>query len=230
VLHQDLAKLLIWLIPNPSDCAIAAEELRLSHPNLSDADRARLAVKESRKWAASIGGATGLAANPITMLPAVLADAAAMLKLEGNLAGTIAALLDPDSLADKETFRREIIRSVFPGAISQALRKLGIKAGENVTKAVIRKALSREVTKEIGERAIKFLGIRLSEKAIATKTIPLVGAGIGAAWNWIEIQAVGKRAIEYHLGLEPPASRMRKKVTSFVRDQSQKLRRKPRDP
>ena len=41
-----------------------------------------------------------------------------------------------------------------------------------------------------------------------------------------EIQAVGHRAIDYHLGVDPAPMRMRKKVASFVREQSNKLRRK----
>jgi hypothetical protein len=222
----DLKQIMAWLMPDAADCAQAAQELRLAHPNLTDAQRARIAVKESRRWAASIGGATGLAASPVTMLPAAIADAAAMLRLEGKLAGTVAALLDPDSLNQPEMFRREIIRAVFPGAVSQALRKVGIRASETATKNVIRKALTHEAGKEIGERAVKFLGIRLSEKAIATKTVPIVGAGIGAAWNWLEIQAVGNRAVDYHLGIEPAPARARRKVVSFVREQSKKLKRR----
>lgn len=224
MLDLDLEKILTWLIPNPADCAQAAAEVRLAHPNLTDEERAKRAVKDSRKWAASIGAATGMAASPITMLPAAMADAAGMLKLEGKLAGTVAALLDPESLKSPENFRRDILRSVFPGAVSQALRKLGVRAGEEATKAMVRRMMTHEAGKEIGERAVKFLGIRLSEKAVATKTIPLVGAGIGAAWNWLEIQAVGMRAVNYHLGLAPPGSRMRKKVVSVVRNATRRLK------
>src|SRR5206468_12139381 len=104
--NLDLDQILSWLIPEPADCRRAAEELRLENPNASAEDHARRAVKQSRKWAASIGGATGLAASPLTMLPAAVADAAAMLRLEGKLAGTVAALLDPASLNDIDTFRK----------------------------------------------------------------------------------------------------------------------------
>ena len=38
----------------------------------------------------------------------------------------------------------------------------------------------------------------MAKKAVVTKTVPLVGAGIGAAWNWVELEAVGKRAIRYY--------------------------------
>src|SRR5205085_9073019 len=136
---------------------------------------------------------TGAVASPVTMLPAAVADMAAMLKLEGKLAGTIAALLDPKSLDDPDLFQKEILRAVFPGAVSQALRKVGVRAAEDATKNLLRKALTREASKEAGERAAKMLGIRLTEKAIATKAVPIIGAGIGAAWNWLEIQAVGNR-------------------------------------
>ena len=227
----DLHKILTWLIPDAEDCRRAAEELRLADPNAAPEQLARRAVKDARKWAAGVGAATGMAASPITFLPAAVADAAAMLKLEGKLAGTIAALLDPDSLKDQDTFRKEILRAVFPGAVSQALRKFGVRAGEEATKNLVRKLIGREAGKELGERAAKMLGIRLTEKAIATKAIPLVGAAIGAGWNWLEIQAVGNRTVDYHLGLASPATRARRKVVSIVRDARKKLpplpRRKP---
>ena len=227
--NLDLEQVLAWLIPDPADCRRAAEEMRLENPNATAEDHARRAVKQSRKWAASIGGATGLAASPVTMLPTAIADAALMLRLEGKLAGTVAALLDPDSLNDVDTFRKEILRVVFPGAVSQALRKLGVRAGEEATKSVVRKLIGREAGKELGERAVKFLGIRLTEKAVATKTVPLVGAAIGAGWNWLEVQAVGNRAVNYHLGIESTIGRKRKRVTAYVRDKVKKLPRSKRD-
>lgn len=222
---MDLQKILSWLIPDIEDCRRAATELRLSDPNATDETLARRAVKDSRKWAAGIGAAIGMVASPVTMLPAAVADSAAMLKLEGKLAGTIAALLDPKSLDDADLFRKEILRAVFPGAVSQALRKVGVRAGEEATKNLLRKALTREAGKEAGERAAKMLGIRLTEKAVATKAVPLIGAGIGAAWNWLEIQAVGNRAVNYHLGLTSTAERMRRKVATFVLDARKKLPR-----
>ena len=216
-LLANLEKLLDLVIPDPDECRRDAQELRLKDPDASAETSARRAVKESRKWAASVGAATGLAASPITLLPAAIADAAAMLRLEGKLVGTIAALLDPDSLNDPDTFRRDIIRNVFPGAVSQALRKLGVRAGEQATKNLVRKLASREAAKELTERAAKLLGIRLTEKAVASKTVPIVGAGIGAAWNWTEIQLVGNRAIDYHLGRESGMDRLRRRVKALVR-------------
>jgi hypothetical protein len=225
----DLKSLLAWVYPDVEECRREAEKLRLADPGASAEQAARRAVKEARRWGASVGAATGVAASPITMLPAALADAAAMLRIEGKLAGVIAALLDPDSLNSPGDFEKDILRTVFPGAVSQALRKLGVRAGEQATKNLMRKLVGREAGKELGERAIKFLGIRLSEKAVASKTVPVVGAGIGAAWNWLEVAAVGKRAIDYHMGREPAERRAARKVVKFVRRQAtQRLRKRRR--
>ncbi|HTL31283.1 MAG TPA: hypothetical protein VL282_18770, partial [Tepidisphaeraceae bacterium] len=181
---MNLQELMQWLIPDAEECRRSAAELRLDNASSTDVQIARRAVKHARKWAASVGAATGVAASPITMLPAAIADAAAMLKIEGQLAGTIAGLLDPESLSEPENFRKDIMRVIFPGAVSQVLRKLATKVAVD----------------ELGERAVKMLSIRLTEKAVATKTVPIVGAAIGAGWNWLEVQAVGQRAIDYHLG------------------------------
>src|SRR5687767_15638356 len=109
-------------------------EARLVDPNYTAVEAARAAVKSARKWGAAAGATTGLAASPITMLPAAVADMAAMLRIEGHMAGTIAALLDPASLDDEAAFRRDVMRVVFPGAVSQALRKVGVRVGENAAK------------------------------------------------------------------------------------------------
>lgn len=223
---MNLQELMEWLIPDADECRRAAADLRAEHSSSTNVQIARRAVTDARKWAASVGAATGVAASPITMLPAAIADAAAMLKIEGKLAGTVAALLDPESLQSEDDFRKDIMRIIFPGAVSQVLRKLGIRAGEEVTKSVVRKLATKVAVDELGERAIKMLSIRLTEKAIATKTIPLVGAAIGAGWNWLEVQAVGQRAIDYHLGLELPEKKTIKRVKAVVSKVKEKAKRK----
>jgi hypothetical protein len=214
--------LIRWLIPDVEECRKAAGELRLSDPTIPPIKVAEKAVESARKWAAGIGAATGITANPFTLLPAAAAEAIALLRIEGKMAGTVAALLDPPSLDDETAFRRDILQVVFPGAVSQALRKVGIRAGENAAKSLIKKYVTRGVVKEVGEHAAKRLGVRLTQKALMTKAVPLIGAGIGASWNWVEIQAIGKRAIRYHSGAPSAADTVKEKVKVFVR------RHKPR--
>ena len=212
-----------WILPNAESCREEAAKLRLENPDLPPVEVARLAVRNSRRWAAGMGAVTGVVANPITLLPAALADAAAMLKIEGNLAGVVAALLDPASLDDPDAFRRDVMRVVFPGAVSQVLRKLGVRAGERAAKDVMAKYVTRGALKEVAEHAAKRLGVQVTEKAIATKAVPLVGAGIGAAWNWVEIQAIGLRAIDYHTGGEGTAP-IKAQVRAWARQGADRIK------
>ena len=124
------------------------------------------------------------------------------------MAGVIAAILDPASLEDAESFRADVLAVVFPAAISQAVRQLGIRAGEQMTKNFIRRTMEKEGIETVVKLAGRFMGARFTGKAIATKGVPLVGAGIGAGWNWLEVSAVGKRAIAYHTGQPMTAGKL----------------------
>jgi hypothetical protein len=116
------------------------------------------------------------------------------------MAGTVAALLDPASLDDRDQFAADVITVVFPGAVSQALRQVGIRAGEELTKNLIRKAAGRESVETILKVVAKLMGWRMGERALLGKNVPLVAIGIGFGWNWLEVGAVGKRSIAYFTG------------------------------
>ncbi|CAA9377289.1 MAG: hypothetical protein AVDCRST_MAG64-377 [uncultured Phycisphaerae bacterium] len=194
-LLDDLMK---WVVPDREKCREAARELVAQHPGATPEQLARKAIDTAKGWGVAAGGTTGAAANPLIMFPAAVADIAAMLRIEGQMAGTIAALLDPPSLLDDQTLQADVIAIVFPGAVSQALRQFGLRAGQRVTRTLIKRYVTESVLKDATRFAAKFLFIRVTKKAVLSKTVPLVGAGIGAAWNWVELDAVGKRAIQYY--------------------------------
>jgi len=93
-----------------------------------------------------------------------------------------------------------VLGVLFPAAVSQALRQLGMVAAEEVTRSALRRSIAKGAVGRVFELAAKFLGVRVTEKAVLTKAVPIVGAGIGATWNWVEVRAVGKRAIKYYRG------------------------------
>ena len=190
--------LMQWVVPDRERCRQAAAELAADNPGSTPEQLARKAIAAAKGWGVAAGSATGAAANPLIMFPAAVADIAAMLRIEGQMAGTIAALLDPPSLLDERTLQTDVVAIVFPGAVSQALRQFGLRAGQRVTRSLIKKYVTESVLKDATRFAAKFLFIRVTKKAVISKTVPLVGAGIGAAWNWVELDAVGKRAIQYY--------------------------------
>jgi hypothetical protein len=132
-------------------------------------------------------------------VPLALTDLAIVLKAEGKLAGVIAAMLDPDVLNDADAFRTDVLAIVFPNAASQALRSVATQAGRATTRTVIRKYISRDILQSMIRFAGKYLGIKLTQRAIITKTLPLVGGLIGGGWNWMEIRLLGRRALKYYL-------------------------------
>jgi len=190
--------LMSWVVPDREKCRNAARELMEQNPGATPQGLARKAITTAKHWGVAAGGATGAAANPLIMFPAAMADIAAMLRIEGQMAGTIAALLDPGSLLDEKSFQADVLAIVFPGAVSQALRQIGLRASQRVTRTLIQKYVTENVLKDATRFAAKYLFIRVTKKAVVSKTIPLVGAGIGAAWNWVEMEAVGKRAVHYY--------------------------------
>ncbi len=196
---MNLQKLLNFLIPDPAECLAAAARLRDDNPHLTPEQLAHKAVAHSRKLAAGTGAAMGLMASPFTWLPAAAADAAAVLKIEGRMAGTIAAVLDPGILNDHATFKADVLSIVFPGLASQALRAAGVRTGLQITQRLIRAQGTEKLMQGVIKVGGRSIGKRLVEKTLATKVIPLVGAGIGSTWNWIEVHAVGQRAVAYYM-------------------------------
>src|SRR5690242_16413704 len=93
-------RLLVKMIPDAGQCREAAERLRAKYPGESPEQLARRAVAEAQRSGVAVGALTGAASNPLAMVPAALADMTAMLRIEGVMAGTIAALMDPDSLTE----------------------------------------------------------------------------------------------------------------------------------
>lgn len=192
-------QLLSWVVPDIEACRRLAMEVRTRDPNAPPEVLAKSMVRYAQKQGATVGGMTGLAASPVTMVPAALADIAAMLKIEGTLAGGIAAILDPASLDDPERFRTDVLAIAFPAAFSQALRQIGIRAGEQFTKNLVRKAVGKGSVEGIFRIASRLLGASITGRSLA-RGVPLVGAGIGAGWNWLEVEGVGRRAIAYYTG------------------------------
>jgi hypothetical protein len=201
MLRSRIESALESMVPTAASCLETARRLRSEHPSETPEQLARRAIRSARRSAAAAGAATGAVANPLVMIPAALADMAFVLRIEGALAGTLAALLDPHSLTDQD-LRADVVSILFPGAVSQALRQVGIRVGEQVgqrlSAGIVREFLSKDVARTAMRMVTRHLGMELTRKAVLEKTAPLVGAGIGAGWNWVEVGVVGERALQYY--------------------------------
>ena len=197
---MDLDTFFGWLVPDISAARAAAAELRRDYPDVAPERLALKAVARARKQAAAAGATTGIFANPLTAIPAALADMTAILKIEGTMVGTVAALLDPAVLMDEQKFRADVLGICFPGVASQTLRALGVRSAKEFTKDMIRRNVGKEALGEGFRMSLKYLGLRVTRDALLEKAVPIVGIGIGGGWNWVQVNVQGKRAINYYLG------------------------------
>jgi hypothetical protein len=216
LIADKLDEFMSWVIPDVDECRRVAAEMVQREPNVPKIKLAEQVVSYARKKGMAVGGVMGIASSPFTFLPAAVADMTATMKIEATMAGVVAALLDPESLSSPDRFRADVLAVVFPAAFSQALRQLGIRAGEAISKAIVRRAIGKSSVDAIGKVAGRFLGTKISARALATKGVPLVGVGIGAGWNYLEVSAVGHRAIAYHTGQPVGVSRLKEIGKRFV--------------
>jgi hypothetical protein len=193
-----LMKVLEWVIDiDLAAIIVSVTEERNQHPGLTDKQLACKAFSPARWKAISAGIATGLPANPWVAVPIATTDVAVTLKTEVYAAAQAAIIYD-ESVFDDEEAKWELLIPVLGLNVgSQFARELGIRGGMRVTRAAIRKYLSKETLKAFQKIMLKYFGVKVTQKAVITKTVPIIGGLIGGAWNYIEVNQIKSRTISY---------------------------------
>jgi hypothetical protein len=109
-----------------------AGDVRAQRAKYPSDDRDKLIerlISRTRWKGAAVGFGTGLPANPWVMVPAAIADAGAVLRMEVTLAARIALLFDPDYLADGETPYELMVPIMGGRLMSEFTREFGIRGG-----------------------------------------------------------------------------------------------------
>ena len=110
-------------------------------------------------------------------------------------------MYDRDFDLDGETARWELLVPVLGiGAVSQVCAQFGIRGMMNVTRAGIKKCLSKETHKQFKKGMLKYVGLKVTQKGVVNSTLPILGGVIGGVWNWLEVCGVRARAINYFEG------------------------------
>lgn len=194
-------KSLEWVIdidPPAIIASVAAE--RKDKPEASDKKLAEAAFSRARWKATATGVATGLPANPWVALPAATLDVAATLKIEVLAAARVAVIYDP-KFFDDEDAAWELLVPIFGINVgSQLVRQAGIRGSMGLTRAGIKKYLTKETLKQFQKIMLKYFGIKVTQKGVITKTLPIVGGLIGGAWNYVEAGRIKNRTINYFEG------------------------------
>jgi uncharacterized protein (DUF697 family) len=157
----------------------------------------RRLVRQSAWKAAASGMVTGFPASPWLSLPIALADTAAIVRVEAHLVARIALLFDEGYLAGDE-LPYELMVPILGGELaSDFLRELGKKSTLGVTRRVLRTVLTKETVRQLRRLGVRYFGLKVTERALVTKSLPLLGSVVGGSWNYVELQLVGRRAHDY---------------------------------
>lgn len=155
------------------------------------------------QWKATAAGvATGLPANPWVALPAATLDVAVTLKTEVLAAARTAVIYNEKFFEDEDAAWELLIPIFGIDVASQVLREFGIRGGMGITREAIKKYLSKETLKAFQKIMLKYFGIKVTQKGIITKTLPVVGGLIGGVWNYVEVGKIKNRTIKYFEGSE----------------------------
>jgi hypothetical protein len=165
----------------------------------------RRLVSQNAWKAAASGVLTGFPASPWLSLPVAVADTAAIVRVEAHLAARIALLFDEDYLAGDE-LPYELMVPIMGGQLaSEFLRELGVRSTLGVTRRILRTVLTKETLRQLRRLGLRYFGLKLTERALVTKSLPLLGSVVGGSWNYVELCLVGRRTHDYFAGraMEP---------------------------
>jgi len=193
-----LSNVLGWIVGvNQGEAANDVRLLRAQNPSETNAELARRLFATARQKATGVGLLTGLPANPWVMLPAAVADLTTVLRIETEAVARVALIYDP-SFFEAPDAAWELLVPVFGiDALSQFLRDVGVIGSMGLTRQLVRQYLSKETLRSFQKVMLKYFGMKVTQKGILSKSLPIVGAVIGGGWNFAEVTILTKRTIAY---------------------------------
>ena len=173
------------------------ELLRRRFPEATTYELAEQAFSDVRLQVITAGAAMGLAANPLVSVAGALADLSVTTRAQLFAAACAAELLIPGFL-DTDTARHELILPVLGGSvISQLGAEFGLKAAQTATREFVVRFINLRGLRVMNAVLTRVFGRRVTQRALITKTVPLVGCVIGGAWNAVEAEVIRNRTLRY---------------------------------
>ncbi len=196
--------------PAESDVQKWVEKLRRKFPGRTPEELAWIAV-DSIKWKVwLIAMVAGVFSNPLFCVLLAWIETKKLIKWQVETTAKIAGVFDPESLADRAVFEMDVLAVLMPQAMEEELelatRTTALAAAQtaashvakHATRAAIRKVVAKDVLKYIKRFAIRYLGVKVTQRAILSKAIPLAGIFVGVVMNHYEIQKTGRSAITHY--------------------------------
>jgi hypothetical protein len=196
--NDALSKVLSWVVGiDSAEASENVKRLRNQHPGVSNEALAARVFGAARWKATGVGMVTGLPSNPLLMVPSAVADLAGVLRIETEAVARVALIYDP-TFFDRPDAAWELLVPVFGvDALSQFLREVGVQGSMGVTRQLVRQYLSKGTLKAFQKITLKYFGRKVTQKAVISKSLPVVGAVVGGGWNFGEVTFLRNRTIAY---------------------------------
>lgn len=195
-----LEKLIDWMIESgQQDINEYVEKLRSQNPGISPDKLAKKIVRRKSIKNGFIGAITGVG-GLITLPVTIPADLVISWKIQIFIALCVAYVYGHNSRTTD--IKTDVYLILAGDSAKEALKRLGIEASKGVTKKAINKYITREVMVKIWNVIPQKIITKAGEKSLTSfmKMVPLVGAPVGYAFDWVAAKTVGKTAIKYYSG------------------------------
>jgi len=188
-----------FLASKPPEIIAYVEKLRSQNQGISNIELARKIRNRKSFKNGLVGAATGIG-GLITLPVTVPADLIASWKIQIALAFTIAYIFGQTS--DTTDLKTDIYLILAGSSASEALKKVGVETIKAVTKKAIQKNITREVMKKIWKIIPQKIITKAGEKSLLSfmKMVPIAGAPVGFAFDYFSTRIVGNFAIKYYSG------------------------------
>jgi len=194
-----LAKAILWALKvDPEDCLAAATWKQREHPGDSARQIGDRLVKSLARKGALEGFGSSLPSNPFIATGAAFGDMFYMLRQYAALNATVGWLADGHYFDDPDWKHDCLLVLAGASAVGQALKAAGVAAGEQASRRLVKKHLSKAALRPARRLVFRWFGKKVTQRAVITKMVPLVGGLIGATWNYAEMRVVGARIVKYH--------------------------------
>jgi len=141
-------------------------------------------------------GGVGLPANVAIFATALSTEAILLLRFELQLVANLGKLygvpLKPDDPEDILT----ILAFAAGGSAAEAAGRLGMRVGAKAAERAVKGVFRKDLLAALKRIAAK-IGVKVLQRSIVKYTVPAASIGIGAAWNYASVRAVGRVACKH---------------------------------
>jgi len=184
----------LFSLVNKNDVLRRVEMLRQKHPCLDKRELSALVVKNNAKKCAILGAATAA--------PATVPGVGTLISILAGTATNIMLLIHFLALMVLEI---AVINGRNPDAAGTDREALWVLAGalganvasRGMTPSVVA-GMSGEIFTSIIQRTLAMLGIKVAQRTIIARIVPLLGMVFAGAINYSMVQTIGKSVIKHY--------------------------------